>query len=157
MAVTCDHRYRNDNDDRTHRFQRVRRPTTPKRSRRAARCCGSAVVVVSSCVTHSLLVHARAFLSCQASVLFFAPFDDLSPFFSPINGFLGNACRWYCLSAKQLENVPFAVARHIRILEDADRSSVAEGSSESLATTWRSRRRRKRESSGARGAKIATV
>lgn len=50
---------------------------------------------MSSCVTRSRLVHARAFLSCQASVFFFAPFDGLtlSLFFSRINGVFGNACR----------------------------------------------------------------
>jgi len=59
---------------------------------------------VSSFVTR--LIHTRAFLSCQTSVFFFTPFDDL-PFslslslslsLSPINDVFGDAYRWYRLS-----------------------------------------------------------
>jgi len=101
MSVkTYNYRCQNDNGDCTYRFQRVIRPRMPKRSRRAARCCGPAVVVVSSCVTR--LIHARAFLSCQSKRFLFQTLGrSLSIFFSfsTINGVLEDACRWYRLSA----------------------------------------------------------
>lgn len=43
-------------------------------------------------------------------------------FFSVTNDALGNACRWYRLSARQRENVPRGTYEFSRFAEDADRS-----------------------------------
>ena len=155
MSVkTYNYRCQNDNGDCTYQFQQVIRPRMPKRSRRTARCCGPAVVVVSSCVTRSRLIHARAFLSCQSKRFLFQTLGrSLSIFFSfsTINGVLEDACRWYRLSAGDTRMYqPRGTYESLNSPEskDANRSrdwKVTEQCGGLFATTWQSRRRNERE------------